>query len=83
MPLTLANLHSEKLVLHEEDFPIPENLTPLFPTLIGSGMKYFEFRNKADGEVIKTTKPLRVSAENDLIDVDWMCPIRRLGCWWS
>lgn len=60
MPKTLENLHTEKLVLHEEDFPINKDLTPLFPTLIGGGMKYFEFRNDAGGEVIKSPKPLRI-----------------------
>ena len=44
VPLTLANIVSEKIIQHEEAFPIADGLDKLFPTLIGKGMKYFEMR---------------------------------------
>jgi hypothetical protein len=41
-PASLADVATTKVTLKEEVYPIAEALSPLFPTLIGAGMKYFE-----------------------------------------
>lgn len=60
-PEPLANIDKSKISLVEDNFPIDEKLEPLFPTLIGGGMKYFEMKLDATGERVKSEKPLRVS----------------------
>lgn len=62
VPLTLANIQTDKMTLHEEEYPIAGGLDKLFPTLIGGGMKYFEQRVDPAGELVKSDKPLRVGA---------------------
>lgn len=44
MPLTLANIETEKISLHEENFPINDGLKEHFGTLIQKGMKYYELK---------------------------------------
>ena len=49
------------MTLKEDVYPIAEGLGPLFPTLIGKGMKYFELTADPKGELLKSDKPLNVS----------------------
>ena len=49
------------MTLKEEVYPIAEGLGPLFPTLIGKGIKYFELTADTNGEHLKSDKPLNVS----------------------
>jgi len=41
-PTVLSSCTEKKVTLKEDTYPIDEGLHPLFPTLIGKGMKYFE-----------------------------------------
>ena len=52
------------MVLHEEEFPIKEELKTFFPNLLANGMKYFELKQQ-DDEIVshqELEEPLRVSA---------------------
>ena len=56
----MKNLATDKIRLYEEDYPIVDGLKELFPTLIGSGMKYFELKSDSNGVLAKSDKPLKV-----------------------
>ena len=60
-PEALAKIDKSKISLTEGEFPIDENLGPIFPTLLDGGMKYFEMKLDDNGERVKSDKPLRVS----------------------
>lgn len=54
-----------------------EGLTPLFPTLIGKGMKYLELRLDDSGTVTKLDKPIKVSI---LVNSYLIYIKKQLGC---
>ena len=41
-PSVLSSCTEQKVTLKEDTYAIEDGLKPLFPTLIGNGMKYFE-----------------------------------------
>jgi hypothetical protein len=59
-PEALAKIDKSKISLVEGEFPIDEKLGPIFPTLLKDGMKYFEMKLDAEGERVKSSKPLRL-----------------------
>jgi hypothetical protein len=61
-PATLANIETTKLVVSEEEFPIKKELDPIFPSLLGKGMKYLELKRDDSGKILKSDKPLKVRA---------------------
>ena len=62
IPQALDYSDTTPISLHEGDFPIDPKLEPLFPTLMGKGMKYVELRSdEENGKLAKSDKPLRVS----------------------
>lgn len=63
-PEALAKIDKSKISLVEDNFPIDEKLGPIFPTLLDGGMKYFEMKLDANGERVKSDKPLRVSSNS-------------------
>jgi len=44
----LAQINESNVVLHEEEFPIKEELKAFFPNLLANGMKYFELKQQDD-----------------------------------
>jgi hypothetical protein len=60
VPSTLSSIDTQKMSLHEEQYPIAEGLDKLFPTLLGKGMKYLELKQDPSGAVVKSEKPLRL-----------------------
>jgi len=60
IPSALASVNTAKLALHTEDYPIAEGLNALFPTLLKSGMKYFEHQVSESGEQVQCSRPLRL-----------------------
>lgn len=61
IPQALDYSDTTPISLHEGDFPIDPKLEPLFPTLMGKGMKYVELRSdEENGKLAKSDKPLRI-----------------------
>jgi len=60
-PPVLAECGTGKVTLHDETYAIEEKLSEIFPTLIGQGLKYYEFRkDEENGEILKSDTPLNV-----------------------
>lgn len=79
-PEALAKIDKSKISLVEGEFPIDEKLGPIFPTLLKDGMKYFEMKLDAEGERVKSSKPLRVSSNFPFFsNIDFLF-LFQLGC---
>jgi len=48
IPKSLAQITESNVILHEEDFPIKDELKEFFPNLLANGMKYFELKQQED-----------------------------------
>lgn len=60
-PQALEECDSVPIKLHTEAYPIAEGLGPLFPTLLGKGMSYFELKGDAEnGTLAKSERPLNL-----------------------
>jgi hypothetical protein len=57
-------MENNRITLKQSDYPINEALNPIFPSLLGKGMKYLELQKSESGEVPRSERPLKVSGTN-------------------
>jgi len=61
-PLTFKESETVPIAMTTAEYPVADALQPLFPTLIGKGMKYFELKGDPEnGSLAKSESPLNVS----------------------
>ena len=66
--MTYAEGATVPISVAARDYPMADALQPLFPTLIGRGMQYFELKSDAEnGTLAQSDTPLNVSSYLDFV----------------